>query len=103
MRVLAGRTFNEARTDGVREALIDSAFAAHFFPTGNPIGATMALRDSRLTIVGVVQQARMYDLHQDGRPQVYVRAEDWDFAMRTLSFAVRTERPPDAVIPTCRR
>ena len=41
----------------------------------------------------------MYDVHQDGRPQVYVRAEDWDFAMRTLSFAVRTERPPDSVIP----
>ena len=41
----------------------------------------------------------MYDVHQDGRRQVYVRAEDWDFAMRTLSFAVRTERPPDSVIP----
>jgi putative ABC transport system permease protein len=99
MRVLAGRAFNEARTDGVREALIDHTLATHFFPTGNPIGATIPLRDSRLTIVGVVQQARMYDVHQDGRRQVYVRAEDWEFAMRTLSFVVRTERPPDAVIP----
>jgi putative ABC transport system permease protein len=99
MRVLAGRAFNESRRDGVREALIDRALARHFFPTGNPIGATIPFRDIPATVVGVVEQARMYDLHQDGRPQVYLRAEDWDFGMRTLSFAVRTERRPDTVIP----
>ncbi len=64
-------------------------------PTGSPIGATIPFRDSSAIIVGVVEQARQYDLHQDGRPQVYLRAEDWDFASRTLSFAVRTSRPPD--------
>jgi predicted permease len=99
MRVLSGRTFNEARPDGVREAIVDRAFASFFFPTGSPIGATVPFRDSSATIVGVVEQARQYDLHKDGRPQLYLRAEDWDFASRTLSFAVRTSRQPDAMIP----
>jgi putative ABC transport system permease protein len=83
----------------VREAIVDRAFASFFFPTGSPIGATVPFRDSSATIVGVVEQARQYDLHKDGRPQLYLRAEDWDFASRTLSFAVRTSRQPDAMIP----
>ena len=53
-----------------------------------------------MTIVGVVQQARLYDLHQDGRPQLYVRAEDFDY--RTLYFVLRTARPSGALIPEVR-
>jgi len=99
MRVLSGRAFNEARGGGVREAIVDRAFANFFFPAGSPIGATVPFRDNSAIIVGVVEQARQYDLHKDGRPQLYLRAEDWDFASRTLSFAVRTSRPPNALIP----
>jgi putative ABC transport system permease protein len=102
MRLVAGRTFSERRTDGVREAMIDRAVAAHFFPTGNPIGATITSRDSRLTIVGVVEQARMYDLHRDGRQQVYLRAEDWPQGMRGLSFVIRSGRPPETLIADAR-
>jgi predicted permease len=99
MRVLSGRAFDEARHDGVREAVVDRAFANYFFPTGNPLGATATYIDATFTIVGVVEQARFYNLHKDGRPQLYLRAEDWDFGARTLWFALRTSRPPDAVIP----
>jgi len=99
MRVLSGRAFNESRPEGVREALVDRAFATYFFPNASPIGATIPYRDSSATVVGVVEQARQYDLHQDGRPQVYLRVEDWDFAGRGLSFAVRTTRAPETLIP----
>ena len=97
MRVLSGRTFNESRLDGVREAVVDRSFASYFFPTGSPIGATIPFRGSSLTIVGVVEQARQYDLHRDGRPQLYLRVEDWDFAMRGLSFVVRSQRLPETL------
>jgi putative ABC transport system permease protein len=102
MRLVAGRAFSEQRSDGVREAVIDRAVATHFFPAGNPLGASMTFRDNHLTIVGVVEQARMYDLHRDGRPQVYVRAEDWDFGMRGLAFVVRSVRPPETLIADAR-
>jgi putative ABC transport system permease protein len=102
MRLVTGRTFDEQRRDGVREAVIDRAVAAHFFPGGNPLGASMTFRDGQLTIVGVVEQARMYDLHRDGRPQVYVRAEDWDFGRRGLAFVVRSGRPAAALIADAR-
>ena len=53
-----------------------------------------------LTIVGVVDQARLYDIHQDGRPQVYVRTEDWGF--RPLSFVVKTSRQPESIVQEVR-
>ena len=54
----------------------------------NPIGAKIARDGTRLddvhagvadglTIVGVVQQARLSDVHEDGRPRLYIRTEDW--------------------------
>ncbi|HEX7051988.1 MAG TPA: FtsX-like permease family protein, partial [Longimicrobiales bacterium] len=98
--VLAGRTFDAPSPDGVREALIDRTLATTFFPTGNPIGATLVLAEESLTVVGVVEHARLYDIHQDGRPQVYIRNED--FTRRTLSWVLRTDRAPLSLVPEVR-
>jgi putative ABC transport system permease protein len=102
MRVLAGRPFEPGRRDEVREAVIDRALAAHFFPVGNPLGATIPFGGPKttVTVVGVVDPARQYDVHQDGRPQIYVRAEDWGY--RSLSFAVRAERDARSLIADVR-
>ncbi|MGH9384486.1 MAG: ADOP family duplicated permease [Vicinamibacterales bacterium] len=101
MRIVAGRSFEEARRPGVFEGLIDRQLARHFFPTGDPLGAKIPFGENRaVTIVGVVDQARLYDVHQDGRPQVFLRAEDFDY--RTLSFVVRTDQDPRSLIPTVR-
>ena len=98
MRLVAGRTFETVRHEGVREALIDTLLARQFFPAGDPLGAKIPYGQrgaQPLTVVGVVEQARLYDVHQDGRPQLYVRAEDWGY--RTLNFVLRTGRDPHAV------
>ena len=100
MRVINGRAFDPARREGLREVLLDRALAQHFFPKGNPVGATFQFRDNTATIVGVVDQARMYDVHRDGRPQLYVRAED--LGMRTLIFVVRTTRNPASIVSEAR-
>lgn len=112
MRVIAGRTFDPVRQDGRQEALIDQRLAERFFPGTSAIGAKLAGPGTRisttftpapadgLTIVGVVQQARLGDVHEDGRPQLYIRTEDWGF--RPLSFVVRSGRDPDAIVPEVR-
>ena len=112
MRIVAGRAFDPVRHDGRQEALIDRRLAEQFFPTGNPIGTKIPGPGTRIstsyepkpadgfTIVGVVEQARLYDVHQDGRPQLYIRTEDWGF--RPLSFVVRTGRDPESIIPEAR-
>ena len=53
-----------------------------------------------MTIVGVVDQARLYDIHQDGRPQMYIRTEDWGF--RPLYFLVKTSRRPESLMSEVR-
>lgn len=98
IRLLAGRPLDPARREDVREALIDSALARQFFPTGSPLGAEVRIGDRPLTVVGVVQQARLYDVHQDGRPQVFIRSEGY----RRLAFVLRTGGDPRALIPDVR-
>jgi putative ABC transport system permease protein len=101
IRVLMGQAFENARRSDVREALIDNVLADLLFPGANPLGAKIPFGDpDTLTIVGVVQQARLYDVHQDSRGQLFVRAEDWGY--RTLSFVVRAERNPESLIPEVR-
>jgi len=100
MRLLAGRTFTEARQNGVTEAIIDTAIARRFFPGSNALGAKIPLGERSLTIIGVVNQARLYDLHADGRPQILVRAEDFGF--RPLFFVMRTTREPHSLSPEVR-
>ncbi|MGQ0734585.1 MAG: ADOP family duplicated permease [Acidobacteriota bacterium] len=101
MRVVAGRAFDQVRREGIREALIDRLLAAQFFPGRSPLGATIPFGEkTELTIVGVVEQARQYDVDRDGRPQLFLRAEDWRY--RSLSFVLRTERDPRGLMPEAR-
>jgi putative ABC transport system permease protein len=101
MRLQVGRAFDRARRDGVREVLIDSVLAKQFFPTGSPLGAKIPTgQTTPLTVVGVVDQARLYDVHQDGRPQLYFRAEDT--GARSLAFVLRAGRNPQAIAPDVR-
>jgi putative ABC transport system permease protein len=98
IRLIAGRGFETARRKGVHEALLDVRLARQFFPTGSALGSTLILDkvDTQpLTVVGIVAPARLYDLHDDGRPQVYTRAEDW--TPYTPSFVVRTSGDPSAL------
>jgi len=100
MRLLAGRTFTESRQAGVMEAMIDTAIARQFFPGGNAVGAKIPLGERSLTIIGVVGQARLYDVHTDGRPQILIRSED--FGIRPLFFVIRTTREPHSLLPEVR-
>jgi putative ABC transport system permease protein len=101
IRLLAGRTFEMARRPGVREAVVDHSFARRFFGSVSPIGVRFPFGRDSLTIVGVIEQPRLYDVHQDGPPQVFVRVEDWGF--RPLYYVLRTEeRDPLGLLPDVR-
>ena len=96
MRLIAGRTFTEFRQNDVTEVMIDTAIARRFFPDGNAIGATIRLGERPSTIIGVFNQARLYDVHADGRSQILVRAE---LGFRPLFYVMRTTREPHSLLP----
>jgi putative ABC transport system permease protein len=97
MRLIAGRTFAEFRQQNdATEVMIDTAIARRFFPVGNAIGATIRWGERSFTIIGVFNQARLYDIHADGRPQILVRAE---LGFRPLFYVMRTTREPHSLLP----
>jgi putative ABC transport system permease protein len=100
MRVIAGRAFEAAHRPDVLEAMIDRTLAEHFFAGENALGATIPIGGRNVTVVGVVDQARLYDLHQDGRGQLYLRAEDWGY--RPMFYVIRTDREPSSIFPDVR-
>jgi putative ABC transport system permease protein len=100
IRLLAGRTFDDAPGDAT-EILIDRSLADHFFPGADPLGFRAPVDgDEELTIVGVVEHARHYDVHEDGRPQFYVSLDD--MPLRNLYYAVHTDRAPWSLAPEVR-
>jgi putative ABC transport system permease protein len=101
MRILAGRAFERTHPENVQEAVIDQHLARHFFPTGTPIGAAIPFKGKSLRIVGVVKQARLSNLHEDGRPQLFIRAEDWVRHMPV--WVIKTNGDPQALVPEVRR
>jgi putative ABC transport system permease protein len=71
------------------------------FPGRSPVGATfqfVAGGQSPFVIIGVVEQARLYEVHEDGRPQIFIGSE----GARGLSFAIRTAGDPHSLIPDVR-
>ena len=93
IRMLEGRGFEGARRDtasGFGQAVIDRTLAQHFFPNGGALGAKMPIGNDTAIVVGVAEHARMYDVHADNRPQLYLRADDWGWS--TLSYVVRADR-----------
>jgi len=98
--LLAGRDFRPPQTGARREAVIDRTLAAEFFPAGNALGTMLMVGADSMTVVGVAEHARQYDLHADGRHQVYVRDDDDTYG--TLYFALRTRRRPGDLVPDVR-
>jgi predicted permease len=93
IQIVEGRALEFDRPEGLQEALIDEHIARQFFPSGGAIGAEIQLNQSFTTVVGVVRHARYYDVHRDGRPQMFVRNEQ-AWGSPSLSYVVRSTRSP---------
>lgn len=101
IQLLEGREFEASRLEGGREIIIDQLLARQFFPTSSAVGARVLLDGDSMVVVGVVQHARMYDVHEDGRAQVYV-SNDVAYGYTSLSYAIRTTRDPMTIVSEAR-
>jgi putative ABC transport system permease protein len=100
IRILSGRDFEPPRAGERRGAIIDRTLAQTFYPSSDAVGHLIAAGSDTFPIVGVVDHARQYDLHRDGRPQVYLRDQDDTYG--PLYFAVRTKRDPRDLVADVR-
>jgi putative ABC transport system permease protein len=101
-RLLEGRTFHGPPREGVVEIVIDRTLARQFFPTSSAVGATTTFGGEPAEVIGVVDHIRRVDIHQEGLPQVYLRNDAEGPTWFSMSWAIRTHRPPASLIPEVR-
>lgn len=101
IRLIAGRPFGTGDGAGSpRVALIDRTLAARFFTAGEATGRTLLYAGDTLTIVGVVDPARLYNVYSDERGQVYLPAAR--YPEQAMYYALRTDRDPMSLVPSVR-
>jgi putative ABC transport system permease protein len=104
IKMLAGRDFSSLRTGRVHEVVIDKAMADYFFPNANALGARIPFGPpDTVTVVGIVQQPRLYDMSKDDRPQIYYRADDNISGSRSMFYVLRTKGDPGRLTNDVRR
>ncbi|HSR43333.1 MAG TPA: FtsX-like permease family protein, partial [Longimicrobiales bacterium] len=102
LRLLQGRVFTRAdESSGHPVVIVDDVLARRFYPTGSAVGGRVWTGGDTATIVGVVDQARWYDVHRDDRGQVYFPS--WVDPDGELYLAVRAAGDPEALVPGVRR
>lgn len=108
LRVLQGRAFTETDDErAVRVGLINRRLAEQHFAGGNPIGGRFAFgrpepgeAPNWVTIVGVVEDTRMYGLDNPSRLEVYVPVAQQVPVEATL--LVRATGDPSLLAPSIR-
>jgi putative ABC transport system permease protein len=109
IRLLQGREFNEQdRSDSPRVIVINETMARRYWPDEDPTGKriTPGPADSRnpddwLTIVGVVNDVRQFELNAEPKPQMYISyIQAGFFAPRHL--VVSTQVEPRSLASTVR-
>ena len=89
--LIQGRSFNSGDAQGNAPAvIINQTFARQFWPSESPIGKQLRFGDRHAvgTIVGVVQDVKMYYVRARAEKQMYVPLAQ--FPSATLGFVVRT-------------
>ncbi|HEV2205922.1 MAG TPA: FtsX-like permease family protein, partial [Candidatus Acidoferrales bacterium] len=98
MRLLRGRGIASADgPGGGNVAAIDETFARQFWPGEDPVGHKLTFGPDHIlcTIVGVVNDVKMYQLRGHPERQMYVPVAQ--FPSRSLAFVARTAGNPDAL------
>ena len=96
--LIKGRMFTSA--DGPGNApvtLISQTFAQQFWPGKDPIGQKLKFGDGHTicTIVGVVDEVKMYNLRGHAEREMYVPLAQ--FPSRTMGFVARTAGDPSGI------
>jgi predicted permease len=102
----AGRDFNDQDVVGSpKVAVISEHLARDYFAGKNPIGQAIGFRNAdgrNLTIVGVVADAKQYDLRSPARNTVYLDRRQWPNITDRAVFAIRTTAPAAQVVAPAR-
>jgi predicted permease len=105
IRVLAGREFTRADTEGApKVAIVNEAFAKKFNLGSDAVGKRMSDSGGKLDveIVGLVQNAKYSEVKGEVPPQFF-RPYRQDSRLGFITFYVKTSVEPESLIATVRK
>ena len=104
IRLLAGREFTRADTEGApKVAIVNEAFAKKFNLGSDAVGKRMAQGDKLdVEIVGLVQNAKYSEVKGEVPPQFF-RPYRQDSRLGFITFYVKTSVEPESLIATVRK
>ena len=107
IRLLRGRTFAASDTDGtVRVGLVNRSIAERVFAGADPVGRRFTFGrpsgsgTSWITIVGVVEDTRLYGLDNPSRLEVYLPLAQ--SAQDGMTLVVKSSADPASLVPSIR-
>ncbi|HEX5436595.1 MAG TPA: ABC transporter permease [Gemmatimonadaceae bacterium] len=108
--IVSGRDFSVVdQQTTVPVVIINQAMGRWLWPGRNPIGKRLKLgrlttRSPWMTVVGVVENMKLYSLTQAPRPEMFVPYTQSPFpSFSTMQFLVRSSLPPAQILGPVRR
>jgi len=105
IRLLLGRGIEWRDTTNSKVAVVNEAFANHFFDGQSPLGYRFRFEryDKVYEIVGLVQDAKYASLRNAPRPTIYLPLSQVSFGLGGIHFEVRAAGDPLSLVPSVRR
>ncbi len=104
IRVVAGRDFSPRDSENAPKVIVvNEAFARFYFPDGSPIGRKFQVNGPVWEIVGVVQDARDYELREAPRRRFYMPLFQVGRDLQSTRLLVRTSANPESVMSLLRQ
>ena len=108
--ILAGRDFDGRDTESApKAAIVNQTFVRRFFPNGDALGRTFRTRPepdypaAQYRIVGIVKDAKHFDLRQPAPPISYGAATQYPPGGPWLNFYLRSRLPQPALTRALQR
>jgi putative ABC transport system permease protein len=102
IELLAGRFFtaDDDERDAAPFVVIIDEKLARYWPDGAAVGRRLSHLGEDWTVVGVVRHARIVQVYEDDRPQIYSPHAQLPF--RAMTVVVKSELDPTALVPLIR-
>lgn len=101
IEVLDGRGIDDRDQPGGQWVAVIDESLARFWPDGNAVGNLVNMSGVDWRVVGIARHARIYNVYEDARPQVYVPYTQYPAA--TVAVAARSALDPASLVPGIRQ
>lgn len=102
--LIEGRDFTDRdNSQALPVVIVSEAFARRFFRGQEPVGRKLRLGGADCTVIAVVKDIKYHSLSESPQPYLYLPMQQAWEPRTGLGLLVRTEGPPEQIVPVLQR